>query len=63
MQELDWFTRGSDAAIRFYLAAFIGGVCRQAAAVGFIIRRPQTSLAAARPSLTATTGAVSRENG
>ena len=29
--------------------------------LGFIIRRPQTSLAAARPSLRATTGAVSRE--
>ena len=46
---------------RFYLAAFNGGVCGAAAAVGFIIRRPQTSLAAARPSLRATTGAVSRE--
>ena len=31
--------------------------------LGFIIRRPQTSLAAARQSLRATTGAVSRENG
>ena len=46
---------------RFCLAAFNGGVCGAAAAVGFIIRRPQTSLAAARPTLKATTGAVSRE--
>ena len=33
--------------LRFCLAAFNGGVCGAAAAVGFIIRRPQTSLAAA----------------
>ena len=46
---------------RFCLAAFNGGVCGAAAAVGFIIRRPQTSLGAARPTLRATTGAVSRE--
>ena len=45
----------------FYLAAFNGGVCGAAAAVGFIIRRPQTSLEAARPTLWATTAVVSLE--
>ena len=51
---LDWEARPKH--FRFCLA----GVCGAAAAVGFIIRRPQTSLAAARPTLWATTGAVSR---
>ena len=46
---------------RFCLAAVNGGVCGAAAAVGFIVRQPQTSLAAARPTLRATTGAESRE--
>ena len=40
----------------FYLATVIGGVCGTAAAVGFIIRRPQTPLAATRPTSWATTG-------
>ena len=48
---------------RFCLAAFNGGVCGAAAAVGFTIRRPQTSLEAARPTLWATTVVVSREKG
>ena len=74
--ELDWGARfgslrctnstglpgGLMQHFRFCLAAFNGKICGAAAAVGFIIRRPQTSLAAARPTLRATTGAVSREN-
>ena len=45
----------------FFFVAFNGGVCGAAAAMGFIIRRPQTSLAAARPTLRTTMGAVSHE--
>ena len=46
---------------RFCFAAFNGRVCGAAAVVGFIFRQPQTSLAAVRQTLRATTGAVSRE--
>ena len=60
LHELDWFIRGSDAALSF-LPPFQRWVCGAAAAVGFIIRRPETSLDAARPTLWVTTAVVSRE--
>ena len=56
LHELNWFTRGSEA-LSF---PFNGGVCG-AARVGFIVHRPQTSLAAACPTLRATIGTESRE--